>query len=234
MLGRRSVPGASQRWIERRRRQRRSPLRRQLEQSFPLRLLLAFTAAFLALAAVNRWEQCRDGSMAPGCLLRDAGGVISVDNLEALSIVTAGFLFILEGGQRRQREHVEAMDLILSCQQAGVRFSHARNEALERLSAAGLGLDGLQLNGIDLDELQVPGARWPGVNLAGSSLRDAVLRGADLRGANLTGSDLSGADLSDADLSGADLRGATLERARLTGATLEGASLDDRSSAGAV
>lgn len=213
-----------QRWVDRRRR-RRSPLVRLIDNSFGLRLVLSFSAAVVTLGLVNRWDQCRHEGMAAGCLWRDAGGVVTVANLEALSIVTAGMLFILEAGQRHQREHLEAMELILTCQRARLRFSHARNQALERLSAAGLWLDGLDLSGIDLDELRAPGARWRSVNLAGTSLRSAQLRAADLRGANLAGADLSGADLTGADLTGADLSGAQLEGTALDGATLEGTPL---------
>lgn len=205
---------SSPNWMERRRRQRRSLLLRQLERSFGLRLLVAFTASIAALAVVNRLDQCRDSSLARGCLWRDAGGVLSVDNLEALSIMTAGFLFILEGAQRHQRRNVEAMQLILDCQQAGVRYCHARNEALEQLCHDGVWMDGMKLNDLHLDELQVPGARWRAVDLSGSSLRDADLRRADLRAANLRNADCSGADLRGADLSDADLSGTILERAR--------------------
>jgi hypothetical protein len=210
------------RWVEQQHRRQQSPLLRLLDRSFSLRLLLAATGALVALATVNRWEQCRDQAFARGCVWHDAGGVVSIDNLEAFSIVTAGFLFILEGGQRRQREHIAAMELILSCQQAKVRFSHARNQALEQLSEAGLWLDELDLSGSLLDDLRIPGARWRGVNLAGSSVQRADLRQVDWREANLQAADLSHSDLRGANLSGANLSGAIL-----TGARLAGANLDD-------
>jgi hypothetical protein len=213
-------------WVERQRRRRQSALLRALDHSFGLRLLVAAAAATLALGGVNRWEQCRDEAFARGCVWRDAGGVVNVSNLEAFSIVTAGFLFILEGGKRRQREHHEAMDLILACQQAGVRFAPARNDALELVSSAGLALDHWDLSGIDLDQIRIAGARWHGVNLSGSTLRHADLRRADLGEANLRAADLSNADLRGADLRAADLRDADLSHADLRGAQLEGAALD--------
>jgi hypothetical protein len=203
------------RWVERRRYLRRFRLIRWLERYFALRLVCALTAAFLMLVLVNRWEQCRQHGMDPGCLIHDAGGVMSVGNLEALSIMTASFLFMLEAGQRRQRNNLDAMELILSCRQAGVRFSYARNEALELLAAAGIWLDGQDLSGIVLDEIRLTGARMQGVNLSGSSLRQADLRECDLRGADLRG----------ADLRGARLEGACLEGARLDGAWTDGAML---------
>jgi hypothetical protein len=225
----------SRRWLEAYRRRRRSPLFRRIDRSFRLRLLLAALVALAALVVVNRWEHCRQAGWGSGCLWRDAGGVVTVANMEAFSIVTAGVLYVLEGGRRRQREHYEALELILMYQQAGVRTSHARSQALELLSEAGFSPDGLDLSGIDLEEIQLAGARWPGVNLAGSSLRGAVLRGTDLRGAHLHGADfqgadlraadLQGADLRDADLGGADLRDADLRQANLAGARLEGARL---------
>ena len=229
-----STPPRRPSWVERQRHRRQSALLRLLDHSLGLRLLLAAAAACLALAAVNRWEQCRDQGFARGCVWRDAGGVVTVDNLEAFSILTAGILFILEGGKRRQREHHEAMEVILACQQAGVRFALARNDALELLSRAGLALDHWDLSGIDLDQLRIAGARWHGVNLSGSSLRRADLRRADLSEANLRAVDLSNADLRGADLRKADLRDAVLSRADLRGALLEGATLDGAALSGSL
>ncbi|MBM5824775.1 MAG: pentapeptide repeat-containing protein [Cyanobacteria bacterium M_surface_10_m2_119] len=131
--------------------------------------------------------------MARGCVWHDAGGVVNVDNLEALSIVTAAILFVLEGGKRRQREHVEAMELVYSCQEHRIRLSHARNEALEQLCEAGIELHGLDLSGADLSEIRLPAARLQGVKLVGTDLSRADLRGADLRGADLSGALLDGA-----------------------------------------
>lgn len=219
-------PLSRPRWVDRQRRRQHSPLLRLIDRSFGLRLLLAAAGATLAMAVVNRWEQCRDQGFRRGCVWHDAGGVLSVDNLEAFSIVTAGFLFILEGGQRRQREHMAAMELILSCQQARVRFSHARNQALELLSEAGLWLDGLDLSGTLLDELSIPGARWRGVKLAGCSLRCSDLRQVDLRQADLSDADLQGANLEGANLADANLLGANLAGANLAGATLNGTVLE--------
>ena len=210
-------------WVDRRRRLRRIPLLRWLERVFALRLLLALAVALLLLALVNRWEQCRQHSMEIQCLLKDAGGVVNVANLEALSIVTASVLFVLEAGRRRQRDHIDAMELILNCRQAGVRFSFARNDAIERLSVAGIWLDGQDFSGLVLDDIAVPGARWRDVNLTGSSLRGANLRACDLQGANLRDADLCGADLRGSNLANADLRGAQLQGALLEGAQLQGA-----------
>ncbi len=232
-------------WEEVQRRRQGSRFHRLLEHSFRFRLLLAAAGAGLLLGGVNRWEHCRSHHFESGCVLADPGGIVTVGNVESLSIVTAAFLFLLEGGKRRRREHLEAMEVILSCQQAGARLSHARNQALELLSESGLWLDGVDLSATNLDDLRVPYARWRDVNLSNSSLRrvlladadlqhsdlsgadlsQANLQHADLRGANLKGSDLRDADLSGADLSGADLIGADLTGADLTGATL---SNDDR------
>lgn len=202
-----------QRWVDRRRSLRRLWFFRSLERYFAIRLIVALTIAFLMLVMVNRWEKCRQASLSTACLVHDAGGVLSVGNLEALSIMTASLLFVLEAGQRRQRDHLDAMELILSCRQAGVRLSYARNEALEQLAAAGLWLDGQDFSGIVLDEIRLPGARMQGVNLAGTSLRLADLSDCDLRGANLR----------DVDLRGARLDGACLEGACLDGAFMDGA-----------
>lgn len=224
----------------------RRGLRWRLDHSLPLRLALALLAAGVLLGAVNRWEHCRSSHFARGCLRSDPGGIISVGNVESLSIVTAALLYLLEGGQRRQRENHQAMELLLACQQAGARLSHARNDALETLSERGIWLDGLDLSRTQLDGLRAPHGRWREVILREASLRQAWLQDcdlqravlvdadlsqarlehADLRGADLRGCDLRGADLRSADLRGAQLEGAQLEGAQLQGARLEGTALD--------
>lgn len=209
---------------------RRRGLQWQVEHAFGLRLLLALLLAGCLLGAVNRWENCRNHGFRQGCLKSDAGGVVSVANVESLSIVTAAMLFLLEGKQRRQRQNSEAMEVILACQQAGARLSFARNDAIERLSAQGIWLDGLDLTGAQLDRLWAPHARWRQIVLHGSSLKDACLHDADLQGSDLSDADLSGADLRHADLRGANLRGALLcgadlRHADLLEAQLEGADL---------
>lgn len=226
-----------------RRNQRSRGLRWWFEHHFPLRLLLALVAAGSLLGLVDRWENCREQRFARGCLTRNADGVVSIGNVESLSIVTAAFLYLFEGTQRRQRENLEAMEVILSCQQARAKLSHARNDALETLSRRGLWLDGLDLSGAQLDDLLVPHARWRDVNLQGASLQRARLQDSDLQNADLRGADLrqaclqhadlrgavlSGCDLRQADLRGADLRGALTDGARLEGTCLEGADLGDR------
>jgi uncharacterized protein YjbI with pentapeptide repeats len=183
----------------------------------------------------NRWDHCRDQGFDAGCLQRDAGGIISVGNLEALSIATAAFLYLLEGRQRRQQQNVDALKLILTFQQAGAKLSYARNDALEQLSEAGLWLDGLDLSCANLDELSACGGRWRQVNLSQASLRNAHFEDADLRGCDLREADLShgyfrhadlrGANLSGANLSHADLRGADLSDALTDGATTDGTNL---------
>jgi hypothetical protein len=212
---------------------RRRGLTWRLEHAFGLRLLLALLLAGCLLAAVNRWENCRDLGFKAGCLKSDAGGVVSVANVESLSIVTAAMLFLLEGKQRRLRQNSEAMEVILACQQAGVRLSFARNDALERLSAQGIWLDGLDLAGAHLDQLWVPYARWRQMRLHSSSLKGACLHDADLQGSDLGNADLSGADLRHADLRGANLRGARLHNADLRHADLLEAQLDEVDFSGA-
>ena len=210
-------------------------LPRLIDHSFALRLLLALVTAGVLLGAVNRWENCRNHGFARGCLQRDAGGIITVGNVESLSIVTAALLYLLEGGARRRRENLEAMGVIMDCQQAGARLSHARNEAVEKLSARGIWLDGLDLSQAHLEQLRAPHSRWRAVNLHKACLKGACLHDtdlqaadlseADLRQARLEHADLRDADLRQADLRQADLRGADLRHARLEGALLEGALL---------
>jgi uncharacterized protein YjbI with pentapeptide repeats len=212
------------------------------DHSFSLRLLLSLFLAAGLLGLVDRWQNCRSLRFAHGCLHSDPGAIVTISNIESLSIVAAAFLYLLEGTQRRQRENLAAMDVILSCQQAHARLSHARNDALEMLSSRGVWLDGLDLSGAHLDDLRADHGRWRGVQLQGASLRRASFQDADLQGADLRGADLAAAslehadlrqarledcDLRDVNLRGADLRGARLAGARLDGSRLDGAEWSD-------
>ena len=233
-------PQRGKRWAQIQREQRQNWFYRLLDRSLAFRLLLAATSALLLLMGTNRWDHCRDQGFGLDCLQRDAGGIISVGNLEALSIATAAFLYLLEGRQRRQQQNVDALKLILTFQQAGAKLSYARNEALEQLSEAGLWLDGLDLSRANLDQLSACGGRWRQVNLSQASLQNAQFEDADLGGcdlreadlshghfrhADLRGANLSGANLSHADLRGADLRGAITDGVQTDGTDLQGAAL---------
>jgi hypothetical protein len=233
-------PQRGKRWTQIQREQRQHWVYRLVDRSFAFRLILAASSALVLLMATNRWDHCREYGFGSGCLQRDAGGIISVGNLEALSLATAAFLYLLEGRQRRQQQNVDALKLILTFQQANAKLSYIRNDALEQLSEAGLWLDGLDLSCANLDELSASGARWRQVNLRQSSLRnanfeDADLAGCDLREADLShghfrhadlrGANLSGANLSHADFRGADLRGALTDGAQADGTDLRGAAL---------
>jgi uncharacterized protein YjbI with pentapeptide repeats len=149
-----------------------------------------------------------------------------VGNLEALSVATAAFLYLLEGRQRRLQQNVDAFKLILTFQQSGAKLSYARNDALEQLNEAGLWLDGLDLSQANLDELNASGGRWRRVNLHRASLRNAHFEDADLGGCDLRYADLSHGNFRHADLRGANLTGANLSHADLRGADLTGALTD--------
>ena len=237
-------PQHFKRWAQIQREQRQKPFYRLLDRSFGFRLLLATASAFALLMAANRWEHCRLSNFESGCLQNDAGGILNVGNVESLSIATAACLYLLEGRKRRQKENLEALEVILAFQQAGAKLSFSRNSALELLSEGGLWLDGLDLSGTILDELNACGARWREVNLKQASLRYARFEDADLSGCNLSDADLShgdfrhadlrnanltGANLSHSDLRGADLRDACTDGVQLTGAQLEGAALSGTS-----
>ncbi|MCP9789762.1 pentapeptide repeat-containing protein [Cyanobium sp. Maggiore-St4-Cus] len=178
------------------------------------------------LLVVNSYATCRNNRWAPGCLWRDAEALISVGNVESLSIVTAAFLYVLEAQKRRQRDNIEAYELLMNCNASGVKWLVGRISALEILNSAGLPIDGQELAGFDLRNLQAANGHWHNVNLEGSVLRRANLAGTDLSGSNLRGADLRDADLRGAILVGADLEGALLDGALLEGAQLDGAELD--------
>ncbi len=215
---RRSRPST---WYERQRQRRASPFFRLLDSSFGFRVLIAALLSFGLLAAVNRFENCHDPSSRPDCLTSDFLDIISIGNVESFSIVTAAIVYLLEAAKRKEKEHNEMFELLLSQREAIATNSLGRLRALENLSAAGLWQDDFDLSGVNLEGLRIPFSRWRGANFSNS-----VLRQADLHGADLVGADFSHSDLSGADLRGADLREATFSGARLTQADLRGATLD--------
>ena len=212
-------------WVDRQQRRHDSPFFQLLDNSFLFRLALSAAGALTLLLVVNSYATCRNNQWAKGCLWRDAEALISVGNVESLSIVTAAFLYVLEGQKRKQRENIEAYELLKTCNESGARWLIGRIQALEILNRAGLPLDGQNLAGFDLHNLHAPRGHWHQVNLEHSVLRNANLAGTDLTGTNLRGADLRGADLRHAILRNAILEGAELEGALLEGADLEGADL---------
>lgn len=225
-----------QTWAQRQQQRHDSRLFRLLDGSFACRLALSAGSALALLLVVNSYATCRNQNWSQGCLFRDAEALISVGNVESLSIVTAAFLYLLEGQKRRQRENLEAYALLQTCNASGARWLIGRIHALESINRAGLSLAGQQLAGFDLRNLQAPHGDWQrvnletsvlcGANLTGTDLRGANLRGCDLQDANLRDADLREADLHGADLRGADLRGADLQDAVLAEADLEGAQVE--------
>jgi hypothetical protein len=181
-------------WVDRQQRRHDSRFFRLLDGSFLFRLALSGAAAMALLLLVNSYATCRNNRWAPGCLWRDAEALISVGNVESLSIVTAAFLYVLEAQKRRQRDNIEAYELLMNCNASGVKWLVGRISALEILNSAGLPIDGQQLAGFDLRNLQAANGHWHNVNLEGSVLRRANLAGTDLSGSNLRGADLRDAE----------------------------------------
>ena len=213
-------------WVDRQQRRHDSPFFQLLDNSFLFRLALSAAGALTLLLVVNSYATCRNNRWAQGCLWRETEALISVGNVESLSIVTAAFLYVLEAQKRRQRDNIEAYELLMNCNASGVKWLVGRISALEILNSAGLPIDGQELAGFDLRNLQAANGHWHNVNLEGSVLRRANLAGTDLSGSNLRGADLRDADLRGAILVGADLEGALLDGAQLDGAELDGAQLD--------
>ena len=208
-------------WVDRQQRRHDSRFFRLLDGSFLFRLALSGAAAMALLTVVNSYANCRNNRWAKGCLWRDTEALISVGNVESLSIVTAAFLYVLEAQKRRQRDNIEAYELLLNCNASGIKWLVGRITALETLNSAGLPIDGQQLAGFDLRNLQAANGHWHNVNLEGSVLRRANLAGADLRDADLRGAILVGTDLEGALLEGAQLDGAELDDAQADRASLD-------------
>ncbi|WP_255104008.1 MULTISPECIES: pentapeptide repeat-containing protein [unclassified Synechococcus] len=183
-------------------------------------MLIAAMMSFALLSLVNRFDNCHGADPRENCLTSNFLDVISIGNVESFSIVTAGFVYILEAGRRKEREHHELLTLLLTQQEAGVKYSLGRIRAIEDLSSDGIWQDDFDLHGTNLAGLRIPFSRWRGCNFADTLLCKANLQGADLKGANFTE-----ADLTEANLAGSDLTQANFTRAILTDADLSGANL---------
>lgn len=210
-------------WLTRQQLRRESPFFLLLDRSFRFRLLMAATLSFVLLSLVNRFDNCHGAEPSENCLTSNFVDVISIDNVESFSIVTAGLVYILEAGRRKEREHHEQLSLLLAQQEAGIRFSLARIRALEDLCSDGVWQDGFDLQATNLEGIKIPFSRWRGGNFSKTVLRKANLQGSDLQGANFTEADLSEANLAGADLSQANFTRAILTKADLRGAILTGA-----------
>lgn len=140
-------------------------------------------------------------------------------NLEGISIFTAAVLYFLESGDRKQRKHYEAWQVIDAAK--GVETSYARIQALQDLNK-----DGVSLARVNFSETDLRSITLIFTNLSDANLSRANLRGANLRGAYLRGANFSSAYLSRANFRGANFRGANFSRANLRGADLRGADLE--------
>jgi hypothetical protein len=210
-------------WYARQKRRRESPFYRLLDRSFGFRVLVAAALSFALLAVVNRFENCHAKAGQIDCLTSNVLEIISIGTVESFSIVTAAIFYLLEAGQRKEKEHQEMFELLLAQRQAGASNTLGRLRALEMLSADGLWQDGFDLGGVDLEGLRIPFSRWRGANFSGTVLRNADCHGADLAEADFSRADLSGANFRGADLRGANFSGADLSQTDLRGARVDGA-----------
>jgi hypothetical protein len=211
-------------WYDRQKRRRESPFFRLLDRSFGFRILVAAALSFALLALVNRFENCHAKAGQADCLTSNFLEIISIGSVESFSIVTAAIFYLLEAGQRKEKEHHEMLELLLAQRQAGAANTLGRLRALEMLSADGLWQDGFDLGGANLEGLRIPFSRWRGANFSGTVLRNADCHGADLAEADFSRADLRGANLRDADLRGANFTGADLSQTDLRGARVDGAA----------
>ncbi|MEB3311416.1 MAG: pentapeptide repeat-containing protein [Snowella sp.] len=212
-------------WYEQQKRRKSNPFFRLLDRSFRFRLLIAIMSAFILLALVHRFEVCRAKNYSPECQFADFPAVITVGNVEAFSIMAAALLYILERGQRKQKEHIEMVETINAMRESGAIRSVSRILAIEALGRDGIWFDGQDFQGTNLEGLEVPDVRLRNVNFAGAILTAADFRRADLTGANFTDADLTDADFTEADLTGANFTDADLTDADFTGANLSGVIL---------
>ncbi len=217
------IPQRKATWFETQQRRKKNPFFRLLKRYFTFRLLIASLISLVILALVHRFETCHQARFSDNCLATKFGDVISIDNVESFSIVTAAWMYILESSKRKQKSNLEALEIISNTQ--GRPHAIARIEALEMAGATGIYLDYLNLEGCHLEQLEIPYARLRYTNLTRAALTEADLRYADMQNVDLSYADLTGANLTGANLTGANLTGTNLTQANLTGVNLNGVDL---------
>ncbi len=177
------TPSRLNTWLARQQRRRAFPCFLLLDRTFGFRVLIAASMSFSLLSLVNRFDNCHGADPRENCLTSNVLDVISIGNVESFSIVTAGFVYILEAGRCKEREHHEQLALLLALQEAGVKCSLGRIRAIEDLSSDAIWQDDFDLQGTNLEGLRIPFSRWRGCNFANTVLCKANLHGADLKGA---------------------------------------------------
>lgn len=134
------------------------------------------------------------------------------DNLESISLGTAGIIFVLEAQDRRKKDHYEAWQVVNSAQ--GQPGSGGRIYALEDLNK----------DGVDLQNISLVGANLSGIDLSGANLERA-----DFSNAELVNTKFIGANLSHAVFKNANLKEANFEYSRLNGVDFKGSRLNSTS-----
>lgn len=203
-------------WFSRQQRRRASPFQLLLDRSFGFRVLIAASLSFVLLSLVNRFDNCHGAEAREECLTSNYLDVISIGNVESFSILTAGLVYILEAGRRKEQDHHEQLGLLLMLREAGIAVSLGRIRIVEDPAADGLWQDDFDLQATNLEGVRIPFSRWRGGNFANTVLRNANLKSSDLIGANFTG-----AILTNTDLTGAILNGAVFQDADLRGSSLD-------------
>ena len=128
---------------------------------------------------------------------------ILVERVEAIAILLAATLFILESSERKEQRHYEAWQVIEQAE--GKETSYSRYKALQDLNNDSVSLRGLdaphaELIGIDLSSAKLISANLEGANLVSANLEDTTLNFANLEGAYMKGINLKNANLMSANL----------------------------------
>jgi BTB/POZ domain-containing protein KCTD9 len=236
------VPFNFHRWVK----QKQKSCARLLDRSVPFRIFLSLLGAHAILFAVDQIDRLlpdpSDCQFSFACLINQFVSLVSVSNLESLSILVVAILYLIESRDRKKQKHYEAWQVIDNAAAARVPTSYARVQALQDLNEDGIFLCGLDLpkadlRGIDLRRANIKYATFSGADLKYANLKEANLEGANINGAdlleiNLSGANLQcvnfkGANLTKANLKGANLAKANLSKANLTEANLEDANLEE-------
>jgi uncharacterized protein YjbI with pentapeptide repeats len=153
-----------------------------------------FTAIILILTIYVNLSEVKNLNSLLNILINNAGNI---------AIPVAVFIYFLEIGDRKEKKHYEAFQVIDSAN--GIETSYARFKAMQDLNN-----DNVSLRGIDVPNADLSGIELENVDLSSSDLQKVKFEKAILNGSNFHFSKLHEVDFSQCKLNNTDFTQATL------------------------
>ncbi|MEM6255150.1 MAG: pentapeptide repeat-containing protein [Cyanobacteria bacterium P01_D01_bin.156] len=178
----------------------------------------------IAFISVIIWAEGQKAQSDPIRTVADFVRILA-DKVEAIAVLLAATLFILEASERKADKQAELWQVIDNA--AGIETSHARIKAIESLIRDRVSLEGIDLPNADLSRVNLSNADLSFANLSNADLAGVDLSNADLSSAELKDTDLSDAFFSNTDLSSADLRGSDPSGSDFGNVDLSGTNLSE-------